>query len=461
MHQKRARNALSRLFCISLAVAAGRGSAAESEFATPVAPAFTVLGVAPEAVARPTTPRALAVEALSQVSALQDGSPDTYALQVAPYWLLHEADKLTADEYLKATAGKSILYNFTLSFAATPTSDLKPEPTPGVGIGLRSLWFLSTDSRVEKALENYRKALEENRKTAATQDALYAVSTKWLEANKVDETALRHQVYERSMRVSALQTQVDLLEAERKAVADAAAKLDDSPAKTLLKSQESALTERSKAIQELLKAAQTELTTDTQKLVNYQNHQNTVKTYPASQQKVDEEAKVLASKLLDLAPRRGLALEAAFATGIIVPAGRDTPAELSRVAAWLTAGWRAEEPLELLALFRVIENDVETSHSSRFVEYGGRIVARGSTLTTSLEIVKRDVHHDVSGPQGSYRIAGIFELPVTEDVKVDFTIAKNFESRTVTTNTFIAALGVKLQLGGGVVAPAPKALATP
>ena len=60
-----------------------------ADLRTPTSPAFTLLGIAPTDIERPTTPRAFAV---SLLSALRDGDgsllPRDFALEVAPYWLV-------------------------------------------------------------------------------------------------------------------------------------------------------------------------------------------------------------------------------------------------------------------------------------------------------------------------------------------------------------------------------------
>jgi hypothetical protein len=61
---------------------------------TPDSPAFVILGVSPTEIQRPTTPKALAV-ALSGFVTGQDPSisiPESFALEVAPYWLFSHPD---------------------------------------------------------------------------------------------------------------------------------------------------------------------------------------------------------------------------------------------------------------------------------------------------------------------------------------------------------------------------------
>src|SRR5215831_1880299 len=53
----------------------------------PDVPAFTILGVSPTQIERPTNPTALAVSLLSSTSSDTNFIPNNYALQVAPYWL--------------------------------------------------------------------------------------------------------------------------------------------------------------------------------------------------------------------------------------------------------------------------------------------------------------------------------------------------------------------------------------
>lgn len=103
----------------------------------PPAPAFVLLGVAPAAVERPTSPRALGLTLLSATGG-RDLLPRDYALEVAPYWLTpHPA--LTFDGYYAAGVGRAILQTLSFSLATTrlPAPD-SIEPGTGLGIGFRT-----------------------------------------------------------------------------------------------------------------------------------------------------------------------------------------------------------------------------------------------------------------------------------------------------------------------------------
>lgn len=85
---------------------------------TPDSPAFTLLGVSPTDIAKPTTPRALAV-ALSKfvTSDAAIELPQNVAVEVAPFWLWPR-DRLTYADFVKNDRAQW-LRNFSLSLATT------------------------------------------------------------------------------------------------------------------------------------------------------------------------------------------------------------------------------------------------------------------------------------------------------------------------------------------------------
>lgn len=103
----------------------------------PAAPAFVLLGVAPAAVERPITPRALAATLISATGA-RDLLPRDYALEVAPYWLTSHPE-LTFDGYYAAGLGRSILQTLSISLATArlPAPD-SIEAGTALGIGFRT-----------------------------------------------------------------------------------------------------------------------------------------------------------------------------------------------------------------------------------------------------------------------------------------------------------------------------------
>lgn len=130
--------AAASVLCCSLAAQKQELPAME-ELRAPASPAFTLLGVTPTAIERPSTPRALAT---SLLSAIGDGDGDlasNLAIDVAPYWLVSRPD-LSFEEYYGAGLGQTILQTASLSVATTEIpAPMGSTTSPGtrLGVGLR------------------------------------------------------------------------------------------------------------------------------------------------------------------------------------------------------------------------------------------------------------------------------------------------------------------------------------
>jgi hypothetical protein len=107
---------------------------------TPASPAFTLLGVAPMTVERPTSPSALAVSLLSATGA-DDLLPRNYALELAPYWLVRHPD-LTFDAYYRPGFLGGIVQSLSMSVATVPLDQLTAGVDSGTALGLGARAYL-------------------------------------------------------------------------------------------------------------------------------------------------------------------------------------------------------------------------------------------------------------------------------------------------------------------------------
>src|SRR5688572_1972997 len=110
--------------CFALCLCA-RGYAAElrvpEELKVPAQPAFTLLGVTPTAIDRPSTPRAFAVGLLGAYADSTDTLPRNLAIEVAPYWWKNRPGETF--EKLNNRTGPFEAFWQTLSFSIA-TSEL-------------------------------------------------------------------------------------------------------------------------------------------------------------------------------------------------------------------------------------------------------------------------------------------------------------------------------------------------
>jgi hypothetical protein len=139
----------------------GDGSTVQLEnLQSPASPGFVILGVEPSSVARPTSPRGVA---MSFISAVRDGGdlvPRNYAVEVAPYWLAPHPD-LTFSAYNEASFKQTVQQTTSVSLATTSiaTSDKDPESL-GIGLGLHALLSQGYLSRQAENLLNAIDSLQ-------------------------------------------------------------------------------------------------------------------------------------------------------------------------------------------------------------------------------------------------------------------------------------------------------------
>lgn len=108
------------------------------ELRVPSSPAFTILGVSPTAVERPSTPRALALSLLSATERQGSGVPKDIALEVAPFWWRSHPDLTFASYYdSRKGLGKTIAQTLAVSLGTTDLEDQAGIPGTRVAIGLR------------------------------------------------------------------------------------------------------------------------------------------------------------------------------------------------------------------------------------------------------------------------------------------------------------------------------------
>jgi hypothetical protein len=148
---------LAMSLVIGVVPAAGAAQTAADSIAlddlrTPASPAFVLLGDAPSAVERPSTPRALAAAFFSRG---KDGDlvPDNLAVEFCPYWMVGHPT-MTFDGFYKANFGTRILRNLSLS-VATEREELEGAATnSNVAFGFRTLLWEGKPSDALTDLES-------------------------------------------------------------------------------------------------------------------------------------------------------------------------------------------------------------------------------------------------------------------------------------------------------------------
>lgn len=120
----------------------------------PSAPAFALLGIEPQVVDRPKTPRALAVSVLTATNQLS-AMPQNYALEVAPYWLATHPTLTFSDG--RATLGSTFLQTLSLSVATA-----KDTIGTHLGLGIRALLAGGHPSRAGRLMLDSIRTLQDS-----------------------------------------------------------------------------------------------------------------------------------------------------------------------------------------------------------------------------------------------------------------------------------------------------------
>ena len=159
--------AVSACFAV-LAVIAPSVSAQQSlrveidSLRTPASPAFVLMGVAPAAIERPSTLRAVAVSAVSALHRSGGLIPEDYAVEIAPYWLRSRPAvplELLRDNNPLST----LLRTFGISFATTQyeieVDDGAATRGTRIGAGTRFMLFEGKPSPIVDVLLDSLRAL--------------------------------------------------------------------------------------------------------------------------------------------------------------------------------------------------------------------------------------------------------------------------------------------------------------
>jgi hypothetical protein len=145
--------------CAVAVLAGARPAAGQTEppvlgsLRTPPSPAFTVVGIEPSAVERPTTPADAALSFLNTFR--QSAVPKEYAFEASPYWLVAQPDLSWRDD-LTRSVGESIKRTLSLSIATAETGT-SGSPVTAMGIGVRGL---VSSGRMTQATEDALTELE-------------------------------------------------------------------------------------------------------------------------------------------------------------------------------------------------------------------------------------------------------------------------------------------------------------
>jgi hypothetical protein len=380
-------------------------------FRTPTSPAFTLLGVAPTAVARPTTPRAFATDL---ISATNRGSviPNSYALEVAPYWMKsHPALEYAA--YTNPTTSQSMAQSFSISLAtlrADSASDTSPSQ---IAVGFRVLPASGKASAKFRALEA-ALTIEQQRRLPVIRN----------QADALDEIDDATAVIAR-------------LTADLAAVPPA-----DNARSTALKAQIAAAEKRRDDAKTKEEAATENLATQADSM------------------------RSLATAMGGVgAERMGAFLEFAAAAVATYPGSTFDNGKMSRMGVWGTFSYRVESPhLDFISVLRFMRDAAQTDQNA--LDVGARVLWSHEQLGISAEWVSRTAYNvseasaDDSEQRSltftsSRRAVGIIDYRVRDELYITMSFGQDYKTLGETRHPLVAAFGMQFLYGKKAVVKRP------
>lgn len=374
-----------------------------TDLRTPTAPAFSLLGIAPIDIERPSTPRALAVSLLSAVND-GDGSllPRNFALEVAPYWLTQRPG-LTFEAYSNPTVQQSLRQTFSISVAAARASDeevARIGDATNIGVGFRAS---PLPGRAPAEVATLLATLRMAQTRALVLDTL-------MEAADTPTAPLPQAIKDTLDELAKASVDVDraaylkMLEGiEASLVATLAADTPEAKVRTALR-----------ALSADGDAAMSKVALQVQE---------------ANRTRV------------------GLVLDVAGGFAIRSAVGDLATTEVVRGGAWVSLGY-AGKATKALALARVLRNRSGLQQAESIVDLGGRVLHQVGDLTVSGELVARFDRSAITIDDVTQRAVVTLEYKVNDDFGITSTFGRDYGNTTLGLDgTTVAILGVNVGLG--------------
>jgi hypothetical protein len=372
-----------------------------SHLRTPTSPAFTLLGVNPSAVARPSTPRALATEL---VSSTKRGTviPDSYAAEFAPYWLVPRP-AVTFRQYRDKghTFAQSLSFSLATARPDTGADSLNTQ----IAIGARALPLGGRASA---------KFLELDSLMTTVQSASNRIVGPYIRVRN---------------RIAGQRERVAQLFRDSSAAAAAGQTAREAALGIQIDSASSAL----------------------QRAINDST------SFERQLGQLEDSLSVLSRAMGD-EERIGHFMEFATATAIAYRDGTFDSGKFDRIGVWGTYTYRMESPkADLITLLRYVRD--LTLEDQDAVELGGRLHWSREGLGISSEFLSRAVIGRVTtttGPGGtvrtfsltsSNRFVGIVDYRAAPEMYVTMSFGKDYKELGETRSPLLARFGVQFGYG--------------
>ena len=398
-----------------------------STLTTPSAPAFTILGLQPNEIARPKSFNALEASLLSSfTSGVNAIIPRNYALEFSPYWF-RSHPTLTFKEYVSPTVGQSLLQNLSLSLATTSekSSYDTTEFQSKMGIGFRTQIFTGKSTDYLSDIMLYATCIKNSQLVLNGMSYLLKI----VSMESLEDKDKYQQVFEIEFGKS-LQAIKDI--GVKKAFQQLKVKYVDSiwVSKTV-KTPENVRT-RMKEIIDLLG----EQTMSEEYLNQVKKLENTIKE------------------------KWGFILEINAAMVLDFPTNDIGYSQVPQWGIWIIPTYRLKSlHFEFIGMIRYLHKNVPDDFSHN-IDLGGKLVYQSLKFSITAEGLYRYQSRVISkttegnttttttSSQSDYRLDCCFEYKIADKLSVNYTIGKNFNEPLVQSGNLISTVGLNFGIGG-------------
>ncbi len=404
-----------------------------TELKAPSSPAFTILGVQPTEIARPTTFDAFKANLFDNFSDENGFSvPQNLALEFSPYWLFNHKN-LTFDKLLDPSLNSvwtNMARNSSISIATmdieNQIDDEVTSTSRRLGIGYRTLIFSGSPSKKNK--EKLQKALLELKEVRLTMvSAINLTQTLAVDPNYTDFNAF-----------------LDSIPAEVE-------KLFKS------KSLNSQVKERIRQIIEKdivspLREQNNTSPLDTQaKLLSYINSTLVVQVLTENKNDIQSKSQAVET-LIDLNNKnyKGFFLEFASAFTLDFSDNEFDNSSVPKWGFWLTPSYRTEnEKFEFLGVARFIKNDVIDNVETDNFDIGAKLVFEKDKLSFSGEFIQRFQNIELMDDSKEDLKAVLnIEYKLAKNILITYTFGEDFNVNTESDGNVISTVGLSYNIGG-------------
>lgn len=396
------------------------------------APAFTILGINPEEIARPKTFKELETQMANSFT--NNGSfvlPNNLALEFQPYWLSSK-DRLTYEQFVADSFKHRIIQNLSLSVGAAQLPGFKDTSNLNkrVGFGFRTYLLNGKPSAGQKQLAALTTALKRRaditiKVVSLLKNIIRNDSLCLMMAKSPSGIKAYFESYTKSL---------SMLEQEMFSLftVDVVNRIENTGDLSIVK------------VREILEHAIDEIKTNGEKQLHQLAEQvsNTI-TY-----------------------REGWFVECAGAMVLDFPYNDINRSYLPKYGMWVTATHRwvkdqKHRNYETLGMIRYLSNEIPVKQSSNF-DMGFKLVWQKQNLSVTAELIYRQqyavistttdaasgITTTVSQNRDDYKLVANINYKLSNNLILTYTVGKGFDINTEVGNNLISAVGLNFGLGG-------------